>query len=450
MRNRMKIVLSIGVLLAVMLLVGTAFSGNVYAKPYSSMSRVKAQTSLFVDINKKALNKALRYSQIDLINDFNAISPHVIEKIPLYSPQGKLIYYYVLFKDDKGWEYFSIISVSYKYSPVICEGAGYGYVYSLRKAEPMVIDESFRKGILRTPMRPQILHYVYFGQLNFGYSFYGGYLYIMESHRFLSNADFKNDKSAFIKYRESTRELWNTVNETLDGRYYTKSWWTKGMLYDSYVPYIAWYKGCGPTSIAMIIGYLCIYGFINFPYIEHVVDSDKYYWISDNHAKEVIEFLVNYWHLSKQNDYGVQWWKIESGVWALISHYGYTPSHSSQYGDIETIYRGGLNRLAWNDYGAIVNGIKSWQTPSLVPLMNSHKYGNHVVVAVGYKYHADFWGWHDKRLFIHDTWYHKDKNGHWRVDYLVEYHVDGDFSGWDLVAHYDVLNFYPHHKPWWS
>ncbi len=440
MRNGVKAILGIGVLFAVMLLVGTAFSSSVYAKTYNSMSRVKVQISLPPDINKKAFNKALLYSQIDLINDFSAISPHIIEKVPLYSPQGKLIYYHVLFKDYKGQEYFSIVSVSYRYSPVICEGAGYGYISFLRKAEPKVIEEAFIKGILRAPIRPQILHYVYFGQLNFGYSFYGGYFYVMGFNKFLSDVNFENNQSSLIKYKERARDLWDTVNETLNGRYYTRSWWTQGMLYDSYVPYIKWYKGCVPTSIGMIIGYLCIYGFVWFPYIDHIVDSDKYYWISDSHAKEVIEFLVNYWHLTKHNDYGVQWWKIESGVWALILHYGYKPSHNSQYGDIETIYRGGLNRLAWNDYGAIVDGVKRWQTPSLVLLMHSHKYGNHGVVAVGYKYHADWWGWHDKRLFIHDTWYLS----------LVEYHVDGDFSWWDPVAHYDVLNFYPHHKPWWS
>ena len=446
MKKGMRLILTIGVVFTALLIVGTAFSVSVYAKPYgqlSSVGKMKKQTSLFVDVNKKAFNKALRYSQIDLIIDFNAVSPHLIEKVPLYSPQGKLIYYYVLFKDEKGKVYFSIVSVSYRYSPVICEGAGYGYISSLHKAEPMIIDKAFRKGILRPPMRAQILHYVYFGQLNFGYLFHGGFSYALGTDGFLNNVNFEEKPSALIKYREHTRELWDTVNETLKGRYYTKSWWTQGMLYDPYVPYIAWYKGCVPTSIAMIIGYLCIYGYIYFPYIEHVVDSDGYYWISDDHAKEVIEFLVNYWHLSRQNHYEVQWWKIESGVWALISHYGYTPSHNSQYGDIETIYRGG------SDYGSIVDDIKNWQAPSLVLLMHSHKYGNHGVVAVGYKYHADWWGWHDKRLFIHDTWYHKDENGHWRVDYLVEYHVDGDFSWWDPVAHYDVLNFYPHYRPWW-
>ncbi len=434
MKNTRGIII-VGAIFAITLLGMTVFSGNVYAKTYNSMGRAKVQISLPADINKKAYNKALLYSQIDLINDFNAISPKAVEKIPLYSPQGKLIYYYVLFKDGNGQEYFSIVSVSYRYSPVICEGAGYGYISSLRNAEQKVIDKAFREGILRAPLQPQILDYIYFGQLSFGYSFYGGYFYVMEFNRFLRNVNFENNKSTLIKYRERTRDLWNTINETLDGRNYTKSWWTKGMLYDSYVPYIEWYKGCVPTSLAMIVGYLRNYGFTKFPWIAHIVYSDGYNWISDSNAREVIEFLVNYWDLSSQNGYGVQWWKIEDGVWALIYYYGYIPTHNSLYGDIETIYRGGLNRLAWNDYDAIVDGIKRWHMPSFVGLTHSHKYGNHGVVAVGYKYHADFWGWHDKRLFIHDTW----------ITSLVEYHIDGDFSWWDPWAHYDVLNFYPVH-----
>ncbi len=85
-------------------------------------------TTLAGEINKKALHKAIRYSKIELKEDFQAKSLRVMDKIPLYSPQGKLIYYYVLFQDKSQRIYFSMVSVSYKYAPVICEGSGYGYI----------------------------------------------------------------------------------------------------------------------------------------------------------------------------------------------------------------------------------------------------------------------------------------------------------------------------------
>ncbi len=241
------------------------------------------------------------------------------------------------------------------------------------------------------------------------------------------------------KERNQVQYLWELVNETLEQPSYYSSWWTTGILNDSQVPYIEWYKGCVPTSIAMIVGYLHNYGFDKFPFIDHIVYSDGYDgWIDDPHASDVINFLVDYWHLNRDNEYAVQFWKIEDGVWALIRHYGYIPSHNSVYGDIETIYRGGWNPLEWNDYSAIVNGVKNWNMPSFVGLIHSNKYGNHGVVAVGYKYHADNLGWHDKRLWIHDTLYKDSPIGD-----VYEYHVDGDFPLWIPGAHYDVLNFYP-------
>ena len=365
-----------------------------------------------------------------------------MNKIPLYSPQGKLIYYYVLFKDKLKRIYFSMASVSYKYTPVICEGSGYGYISGVREREQEVINAAFKLGILRVPMRDQTMHYAYFGQLNFGYLLYGNHSYIIGFNKFLNTSIFH--KPIMEREKGHIQYLWELVNKTLQQPSYYSSWWTKGMLDDSQVPYIEWYKGCVPTSIAMITGYLHNYGFSKFPNINHIVHSDGYDgWIDDSHASEVIEFLVDHWHLNRDNKYAVHFWDIEDGVWALIRHYGYIPSHNMVYGDIETIYRGGWNRLAWNDYGAIVDGIKRWNMPSFVGLMYSSKYGNHGVAAMGYKYHADLWGWHDKRLFIHDTWLHLDESGNWIVNYLVEYHVDGDFPWWNPAAHYDVLNFYP-------
>jgi len=421
------------VIITLALLLSTGFGGAVYGEKMRDELHKSVN-----EINKKALKKAIRYSKIELRVDFGARGPKVIEKVPLYSPMGKLIYFYVIFKDREGKIFFSMVSVSYKYAPVICDGAGYGYLSVLRNAERKVINNAFEYGLLRIPMKNEIQHYIYFGQLNFGYQVSSEYLYMIGTERFLHIQDFRMDMQ-MAKNGENIEYLWDVVNKTLENPgYYGKGWWTTGMVYDSQVLYIQWYKGCVPTSIAMIIGYLHNYGYDGFPHIAHLVYSDGEIYISDNNAREIIEFLVDYWGLDEENEYGVQWWKIEDGVWALIRHYGYIPTHNSVYGDIETIYRGGLNRLAWNDYGAIVDGVERWNMPSFVGLMHSIEYRNHGVVAVGYKYHKDLFGWHDKRLYIHDTWYNNTPMG---TPY--EYHVDGDFHWWDIVAHYDVLNFYP-------
>ncbi len=389
-------------------------------------------------INHNALKKAIEYSKMELNEDFGADlkNTKILEEVPLYSPIGNLIYYYVIFEDEKGIPYFSMVSVSYKYAPVICDGEGYGYIKTLKKMEGTVIKRAFQYGILRIPMKAQVHHYVYFGQLNFGYLLSSNYVYMLGFNRFLKPTrlyfHMNGEGITSIKY------MWHIVNKTLEDYYHVENWWTKGIINDYSVPYIQWYKGCVPTSIAMIIGYLHNYRYMHFPDIAHIVYSNGYTWISDSNAREVIEFLVNYWELNEENKYGVQWWKIEDGVWAVIRYYGYQPTHNSIYGDIETIYRGGWNRLAWNDYGAIVDGVKRWDMPSFVGLMYSNRYGNHGIVAVGYKYHADWFGWHDKRLYIHDTWYTYSPIGS-----LYEYHIDGDFNWWNPAAHYDVLNFYP-------
>ncbi len=346
-------------------------------------------------------------------------------------------YYHVIFRDNNGETYFSIVGVSYRYAPIICTGEGYGYITTLKKIERKVINKAFEYGLMIIPMREIVQHYVYLGQLNFGYEISSKYIYVLGVNRFWNIKDFHMN-SEMARNDRNIRYLWDVVNKTVKNPVdYDKGWWTTGMIDDERVPYIQWYKGCVPTSIAMIIGYLHNYRYSLFPSMAHIVYSYGF-MLSDRNAEEVIEFLVDHWDLDENNGYSVAWWEVEDGVWALIRHYGYIPTHNMLYGDIETIYRGGWNRLAWNDYGAIVDGVKRWHMPSFVGLLYSSEYGNHGVVAVGYKYHEDWLGWHDKRLFIHDTWYLEKPIG---TPY--EYHIDGDFPWWNPAAHYDVLNFYP-------
>ena len=131
---RIRGLVIMGAIITLALLLSTGFGGAVYGeKMRDSLHSVN-------EINKKALKKAIRYSKIELRIDFGARGLKVIEKVPLYSPMGKLIYFYVIFKDREGKIFFSMVSVSYKYAPVICDGAGYGYLSVLRNAERKVIN----------------------------------------------------------------------------------------------------------------------------------------------------------------------------------------------------------------------------------------------------------------------------------------------------------------------
>ena len=115
---RMRVVA--GVIVALALLLSTGFGGAVYGEKMRDELHKSVN-----EINKKALKKAIRYSKIELRIDFGARGLKVIEKVPLYSPAGKLIYFYAIFKDKEGKIFFSMVSVPYKYASVICDGAGH-------------------------------------------------------------------------------------------------------------------------------------------------------------------------------------------------------------------------------------------------------------------------------------------------------------------------------------